>query len=61
MPSIRIGNSQKSDQKRPEVENLLCSTDHLCVTLLFYSSFEAETLNAFSMGLDVCTVVSGPW
>lgn len=31
------------------------------VRFLFYSSFEAETLNAFSTGLDVCTLVSGLW
>ena len=48
--------------KRPEVENfMLVLQTVICVTFLFYSSFEAETWNAFSPVLDVCTLVSGPW
>lgn len=33
----------------------------VCVMFLLYSSFEAEALNSFSTGLNVCTLVSGLW
>lgn len=33
----------------------------VCVMFLLYNSFEAVTLNSFSTGLNVCTLVSGLW